>query len=275
VVNRFNVGGAYNLKRIAFSFILNYAFYILHYLRHCVSWIVEATPFAKLNSTLQTPHSKLLYRGLGIMKTTYKILSPILCLASIPVILFLPLIRLVVTSSLSDSIMSTFGIKEYTSLYDILRSVIGANETTTSIFKTIASLFSDGESKLSQIFNTIPWGIAAAVILVVIILCMLAATVLGILGKSGVNTIISGSCVVLTVAMKWCFTKFVEPIASGRLGLKTLLSGSEENVLTQLIGSAAKVECLEMSMIYQGLLLLTACIAILSLFAFMDKKYNI
>ena len=53
VVNKFNAGGAYNPKRIAFSFILNYAFYILHYLRHCVPWIYIASLNVKPSSYFQ------------------------------------------------------------------------------------------------------------------------------------------------------------------------------------------------------------------------------
>ena len=55
------------------------------------------------------------------MKTLYRILSPILCIAAVPIALFVPLVRLVITSSLSANIMSTMGIKEYSSAKEQIR----------------------------------------------------------------------------------------------------------------------------------------------------------
>lgn len=208
------------------------------------------------------------------MKTLYRILSPILCIAVIPVAVFLPIIRLVITSSLSANIMSTFGIKEYSSLYDILKLVTDSDGNGAQIFKIIMQLFSSEDSKLSDMLTTTPWLVASAVLLAVILIVMTVTAVLGALNKSGICTITAGVSVLLAVAMNKCFDAFAKPFVTGQIGLKSLLSNSEENILTQLIGSAAKVSCLEMSFMYQALLLLCAAIAILSIFAYVDKKYN-
>ncbi len=208
------------------------------------------------------------------MKTLYRILSPILCIAAVPIAVFLPLVRLVITSSLSANIMSTMGIKEYSSLYDILKLVSDADSSSSQIFKLIYQIFTAEDSKIADMLTTTPWLIAAVVILAVIIVAMIAAAVLGALNKSGVCTIITGVSALLAVAMNKCFDAFAKPFLTGQIGLKSLLSGSEENLLTQLIGSAAKVSCLEMSFMYQALLLVCAAAAIFSLFAYVDKKYN-
>ncbi len=208
------------------------------------------------------------------MKTLYRILSPILCIAAVPIALFVPLVRLVITSSLSANIMSTMGIKEYSSLFDILKLVTNSDSGSSQIFKIIYQIFTAEDSKISDMLTTTPWLIAAIVILAVIIAAMLVSAVLGALNKSGVCTIITGVSALLAVVMNKCFTAFAKPFVTGQIGLKSLMSNSEENILTQLIGSAAKVSCLEMSFVYQALLLLCAAAAIFSLFAFVDKKYN-
>ena len=208
------------------------------------------------------------------MKTLYRILSPIICIAALPTAFFVPIIRLVITSSLSSNIMSTFGIKEYTSIFDIIKLVSSSDGQQSQIFKLIYQIFTAEDSKIADMLTTTPWLIAAVVLLAIVLIAMTVAAVLGALNKSGTCTIITGASVILTVAANKCFTAFTTPFVTGQLGLKSLLSGSEENILTSLIGSAAKVSCFEMSFAYQALLLLCAAAAIFSLFAFVDKKYN-
>ena len=208
------------------------------------------------------------------MKTLYRILSPVFCIAAIPIAIFMPAIRLVITSSLCANIMSTFGIKEYTSIFDLIKMISTADESSSQLFKVIYQIFTAEDSKIADMLTTTPWLIAAAVLLVIILIAMIVSAVLGALGKSGVCTIITGASAVLAIAMNKCFDAFAKPFVSGQIGLKSLLSTDSETVLSQLIGNAANVACLELSFMYQALMLLCAATAIFSLFAYFDKKYN-
>ena len=99
------------------------------------------------------------------MKTLYRILSPIFCIAAIPIAIFMPAIRLVITSSLSANIMSTFGIKEYTSIFDLIKMISTADENSSQLFKVIYQIFTAEDSKIADMLTTTPWLIAAAVLL--------------------------------------------------------------------------------------------------------------
>lgn len=208
------------------------------------------------------------------MKTVYRILNPVICIVTIPIALFVPFVRLVITSSLSTNIMQTFGIREYSSLYDLIKLLTNANESSSQLVKVIYQIFTAEDSKISEMLTTTPYLIASVVLLAVILITMLAAAVLSIMNKSGTVTIMSGVCVILSIAMKNCFAAFAKPFLTGQIGLKSLLSSGEQNILTSLIGNAAKVSCFEMSFVYQSMLLICAAAAIFSLFAYFDKKYN-
>ena len=87
------------------------------------------------------------------MKTLYRILSPVFCIAAIPIAIFMPAIRLVITSSLSANIMSTFGIKEYTSIFDLIKMISTADESSSQLFKVIYQIFTAEDSKIADMLT--------------------------------------------------------------------------------------------------------------------------
>ena len=71
------------------------------------------------------------------MKLAYKIVMPVLLLSIFPVLFFLPLLHLNITSSLAGSLSANLGIPEYSSLFHWVRSGGEMNDTQRLLWKTI------------------------------------------------------------------------------------------------------------------------------------------
>ena len=186
------------------------------------------------------------------MKIAYKIVMPILTLAIFPVLVFLPLLHLNITSSLAGSLSQNLGIPEYSSLYRILRMATGMEDTQSALWKSIGQAFMDKDSTIGGMFTNTKWLYFFAVFAGLMLLLALAAAVLSIVTRKYllVGGITLGS-LVSAIAMNASFNAFAKPLLNGSISISSLLSSSDSSgILGSLLGSLAKVESLELAAAY-------------------------
>lgn len=189
------------------------------------------------------------------MKIVYKILGPIFCLLLFPIFYFLPLIRIFISSALSENLMSAIGLKENMSLSYILSSV--GNETGSNILKTLVNAINDKDSTLGQLFTNVKFLYAAGVFLIVTLVLALVVTCLILFTKKYFVTtgLTLGAMITLIVTNK-LFDAFASPLLSGKIGLSSLISSAAQSesadLLGGLLGNIAQLKILEMGISYSA-----------------------
>lgn len=215
------------------------------------------------------------------MKTFYRILTPILSLAVLPVLFFLPIFRVAVTAGLPSSdtktnLLTTLtGLGEYVSANDLVKlskNDSGRFSILTGIWEKLPE---DVRMKITEEFSCGKFLIAAGVFLAVFILLMLViAFVSSITGKHAAVLGLSVGAVVSLLATNGLFNAFAKPFLSGAIGLSSLLSANETlSTLGALLGNIVKVNLLQLSIAYTVCLLLAVAIALFSVFAMFEEKY--
>ena len=218
------------------------------------------------------------------MKTIYRILAPILSVAIFPVLYFLPLIRAMVSSSLlgalagSDSgtktnLLSILGIKEYTSINDIVALVRNGSSTTLETLKNIwNNLGDDVKDRVTNEFASGKFLIAALVFFALLVLLVLVFTVLSaVMSKHLVPLCLAGGAFVSALIMNACFNAFAKPFVMGVVNLSSVL-GSDDATLSSILGSAASVDYLQLSIAYTVTLFILVMILILTVCALVEEK---
>lgn len=214
------------------------------------------------------------------MKTAYKIVMPILCVAVFPVLFFLPLLHLNITSSLAGSLSGNLGIREYSSLFQLVQMGKGMNETQTALWKNIGKALFDKEGTLGSVFTNTGWLYAVAVFAGLMLLLTLLTAVLAIVTKRYVLvSCFAGGALVSAFAMNKCFDAFAHPLLTGEIGITSLLSGAgsgagSSGVLSNLLGSLAKMEALELASAYDMAFFLLLCALVFSVVTAIVKHYN-
>ena len=222
------------------------------------------------------------------MKTVYRILAPIISIAVFPVLYFLPLIRAMVSSDLlgmlsgktdgpkTNLLTSTLGIGEYTSISDIVRMAQGDTEKL-KVWKSIfENLGDDLKDKLSKEFASGRFLIAALVFFALLVVLTLVFAVLSaVMKKQIVPLCLAGGAFLSALAMNACFNAFAKPFVTGAINLSSILGGGTQNaMLTALLGNAVTVDYLQLSVAYTVTLFILVVVMILTVCALVEEKFS-
>lgn len=187
------------------------------------------------------------------MKTVYRVLTALFGLAVLPVLFFVPLLRIKIKLPLSLEL----GVREYSSIFDIIKSASAQTEEQSQLMKTLMEALTDKDGTLGSIFTNRPWFYTFLVFLLITAIVGLALCALSFFTKKpGVLIAVSGGGILSAVLMNAAFSAFARPLLSGKIGLKSLLggaggdSGELSSLLTGLIGNAVTVEQLKLSFAY-------------------------
>lgn len=210
------------------------------------------------------------------MKTMYKISASVLCIALFPVFYFLPILRVFISSSLSENLMSTIGLKQYMSISNIVSS-LGGSETQNSIIKTLISTLNDSESTLGQLFTNKGYLIASLVCLAVTLVLLLVIAGFAIFSKKFILTtgLTAGAMITLFATNK-LFDAFAAPMISGEIGIGSLISSTASDasgMLGSILGSLVSLDILELSFAYPVAMFVLGIVLILGICAIVETRY--
>lgn len=209
------------------------------------------------------------------MKSIYRVLAPILCVLLIPVIIFLPMIRMVVSSSLGGSnILATYGLGEFISIKDVIVAVTDEQSATVQFFRNIISSILTGDNALGDSILALKGkAIAFVVFLALMLISALVLAGFAVFSKKlKVCNILNAASLVFCFAMKASFNTIAEPFLSGKINLGSLANGAGESagLLSGLMNMVAKVNTLQLSYFYQVCILILVGTLILGIAAAMD-----
>ena len=211
------------------------------------------------------------------MKIAYKIVMPLLTLAIFPILFFLPLLHLNVTSSLAGSLSGSLGIPEYTSIYHWIKTGGEMTETQRALWKNIFEAIKDKNGTIGSLFTNRHFVYMFLIFAALMLVLALVTAVFAIATKKyGVTFCLSLGTLVSAFAMNKSFDGFAKPFLTGKISISSLLSSSDDSgILSSLLGSLAKVESLELASAYSisfFLLLLAAIFAVIALVYFRNAK---
>ena len=222
------------------------------------------------------------------MKTVYRILAPILSVAIFPVLYFLPLIRAMVSSGLlgaltgktdgpkTNLLTTTLGIGEYTSINDVVRMAKSGSSKFETLKSLLDNLGDDMKERLSKEFASGRFLIAALVFFVLLVVLTLVFTVLSaVMKKHIVPLCVAGGAFVSALIMNACFNAFAKPFVTGAVSLASVLGeGTQNALLTSLLGNAVTVDYLQLSVAYTVTLFLLVVVMILTVCALVEEKFS-
>lgn len=213
------------------------------------------------------------------MKTVYRIIAPIISIAIFPVLYFLPMFRIMITSALTSgetktNLLTSFtGLKEFISFSDIVK-ISGGD---SSQFDMIKSIFSNIKEETKEKFfgdsKCVEWLTAAGVFFCIFLVLLLAFAVVSAITKKHIPSLVISICAFFTlIATNGCFNKFANPFITGKVGIASLLNAGNTQ-LSGLIGRLLSVDYLQLSVAYTFSLLLIVVIIIGTLVAVFDEYY--
>ena len=222
------------------------------------------------------------------MKTVYRILAPIISVAIFPVLYFLPLIRAMVSSGLlgaltgktdgpkTNLLTTTLGIGEYTSINDVVRMAKSGSSKFETLKSLLDNLGDDMKERLSKEFASGRFLIAALVFFVLLVVLTLVFTVLSaVMKKHIVPLCVAGGAFVSALIMNACFNAFAKPFVTGAVSLASVLGeGTQNALLTSLLGNAVTVDYLQLSVAYTVTLFLLVVVMILTVCALVEEKFS-
>lgn len=211
------------------------------------------------------------------MKLAYKIVMPILMLSIFPILFFLPLLHLNVTSSLAGSLSTNLGIPEYSSLYHWVKSGGEMNDTQRLLWKTIFEAVKDKNGTIGSLFTNRHFVYMFLIFAGLMLVLALVTAVFAIATKKyGVTLCLSLGTLVSAFAMNKSFDGFAKPFLTGKISISSLLSGADDSgIVSSLLGSLAKVENMELAVAYSlafFMLVLAAIFAVIALLYFRNAK---
>ena len=222
------------------------------------------------------------------MKTVYRILAPIISVAIFPVLYFLPLIRAMVSSGLlgaltgktdgpkTNLLTTTLGIGEYTSINDVVKMAKSGSAKFEALKTLLDNLGDEMKERLSKEFSSGGFLIAALVFFVLLVVLTLAFTVLSaVMKKHIVPLCVAGGAFVSALIMNACFNAFAKPFVSGAVSLASVLGeGTQNALLTALLGNAVTVDYLQLSVAYTVTLFILVVVMILTVCALVEEKFS-
>ena len=211
------------------------------------------------------------------MKTAYKIFMPLLTLAIFPILFFLPLLHLNITSSLAGSLSGNLGIPEYSSLYHWVKTGGQMDETQKALWKTVFDAIKDKDGTIGSMFTNRHFVYLFLIFAVLMLILAVVTSVFAIATKKyGVTACLSAGTLISAFAMNKSFDAFAKPFLTGKISISSLLGSSDTSgILGNILGSLAKVESLELASAYSlafFMLLLAAIFAVIALIYFRNAK---
>ena len=207
------------------------------------------------------------------MKLVYKIFCAILSFAVLPVLFFVPLFRIKISLPLSIDI----GLKEYSSIFDMIRASQTQTEQQKEIMKKLLEAITDKNSALGEMFTNRPYFYAFLVFLILTVVVAVVLCVISLVSKKpGAVMGTAAGGILSGLLMNAMFNAFAKPLLNGQIGLKSLLGGGSDSdglssLLTGLISNAVSVEHLKLSFAYLLALLLFILVIFVCVCAVMEK----
>ena len=211
------------------------------------------------------------------MKIAYKIFMPLLTLAIFPILFFLPLLHLNITSSLAGSLSANLGIPEYSSLFYWVKTGGQMEETQKALWKSVFEAIKDKDGTIGSLFTNRHFVYMFLIFAALMLILAVATAVFAIATKKyGVTACLSAGTLISAYAMNKSFDAFAKPFLTGKISISSLLGSSDSSgILGNLLGNLAKVESLELAAAYSlafFVLLLAAIFAVIALVYFRNAK---
>lgn len=212
------------------------------------------------------------------MKLLHRILTPILTVLIFPAVIFLPMLRVVISSGLLQgetkiNLLDNFGIGEFISLKDMYMLYKNGISESAGTLKMIWDAIA--EDKKQEILDMLPgmhWIIIAVVFLVIALLVALALIVVSAATKkTGASIVLSLAGIVSALIMNASFNAFASPFLNGEISLNSIL-GNTNQMLGALLGNALTFDYMQLGIAYTAIILIFVCTFIISLCAHMEKK---
>ena len=209
------------------------------------------------------------------MKLAYKIVMPILTLAIFPILFFLPLLHLNITSSLAGSLSANLGIPEYSSIFHWIKTGGEMTETQRALWKSIFDAIKDKDGAIGSLFTNRHFVYMFLVFAALTLVLAIVAAVLAVATKRyGLTACFTAGALISIFAMNKSFDGFAKPFLTGKISISSLLSSSDSSgVLGSLLGSLAKVESLELASAYSLAFFLLLLAAIFAVIVFIYQRY--
>ena len=209
------------------------------------------------------------------MKLAYKIVMPILTLSIFPILFFLPLLHLNVTSSLAGSLSANLGIPEYSSLFHWVKTAGAMDEKQSLLWKSIFNAIKDKDGTIGSLFTNRHFVYMFLVFAALMLVLAIAAAVMAIATKRyGLTACFTAGSLIAAFAMNKSFDGFAKPFLSGKISISSLLSSSDSSgVLGSLLGSLAKVESLELASAYSLAFFMLLLAVIFAVIVFIYQRY--
>lgn len=207
------------------------------------------------------------------MKIAYKIFVPILSVAVVLVLLFVPLFHISISSSLAGNLSQNVGIPEYSSVFDFIKSSKDMDEMQSALLQGIINSIKDKDSTLGSTLTNVKhlnvfFAFAAALLLFVLLTCVFAI----ITKRYFLPAVFSALSLISAFGMNKGFEAFAKPLITGQISLSSFLSDSS-GLLSGLLGSLVKVDSLELSFAYQFALLLLIVTFVFNVVVFIKERY--
>lgn len=222
------------------------------------------------------------------MNTLYKVLTPILALVLIPILIFVPLVQLTMTSLLGDILVQFGGFKnDFLSVYDVYARVTDSEAQNSQILTLLKSALGENfdVSKLLDAIPTMNYLYATAALLAVVLIVALLIIIFSIFTKKKLLCmILSFANMGVIFAMTKCFDAFAKPFINGTVGLSQILNtlgvdlsslGDSLSALKNLAQglNVLSFDVFKISLFYPASMLLFFVIGVFTLSVFMSERY--
>ena len=215
------------------------------------------------------------------MKKLNRIITPVLALGTLPILYFLPLLNIFVSSGLQSGtdektnlITKYLELRQYMSINFLVKFM--QDDSHSKLWYTVVdAVKSENTGAVSSLLSSAKWVYAAIAFLVLTVVLAVTLAVFAAIGKYEKTNIClgAGSCV-SAFAMNLCFNAFAKPFLNGSINVSSLLSSavttedaatalnSITGLLSGLINKIANVDVMQLSSAY-SIALFTLIIAVI------------
>lgn len=229
------------------------------------------------------------------MKKANRIVTPILCLVIFPIMYFLPIINVFVSSGLfknddgtyKNVLSSALGLRQYLSIKDII--AVAKGEGGNELLKTVIKTIKDTDAKdinIKELIPTIDWIYVFGVLAVILAVLLLVIIVFAAIGKfRKTNIALSAVALADLGGMYFCFNRFASAFLSGEVNVTSMLSSfgfdasSSLGGLSSLLGSlkglvnsAVSFDAFELSAAFNFTAVIMAAVLVCSVASIIEEK---
>ncbi len=173
------------------------------------------------------------------MKIAYKIFMPLLLVAVIPVMYFMPLLHFAATAG-KNSVNTMIGVPEYSSVNDLVKMGKETDPERREAVKEIIKMLMDKNSTIGAQLPNTKFLYPTAVFAALMLLLVLAALVLAFTKHYGVTAGLTGGALLSALGMNFFFGRFAEPLLTGQINvtsIMTAIAGSGGDIKGSLLSS--------------------------------------